>query len=178
MVLCHTAVMPKLFGLQTLREACHKGMWAAASWLLYRASFAMQDLTSASLQARIAKQVQQTGEEWTRLTVQAGHMYNMWWQRSGDRGRDRGEGMGRGRGRTSLRARILEITLKSRKPWSMIRCSSSSVAALLGAQTKIRGLRARLGKVRLRPSDKLSLQVVLQKRNSLSLLKAVGVLSK
>ena len=69
----------------------------------------------------------------------------------------RGRGRGSGRGRS----RIVEVTLKSRKPWSMMRCSSSSVAALLGAQTRIRGLRARLGKVRLSPSDMLSLQVAL-----------------
>ena len=44
----------------------------------------------------------------------------------------------------------------------MMRCSSSSVAALLGAHTRIRGLRARLGNVRLSPDDTLSLQLSLQ----------------
>lgn len=48
----------------------------------------------------------------------------------------------------------------------MMRCSSSSVAALLGAHTRMRGLRARLGKVRLSPLDMLSLQLSLTHINT------------
>ena len=48
------------------------------------------------------------------------------------------------------------ITWKSRKPWSMMRCSSSSVAALLGAHTRMRGLRAKLGNVRLKLASALA----------------------